>query len=162
LRLRQAALWAMVPLALVNGWPVLGCICADGKYLSNCPALRQPASQVGSEPCCCTKACRETANSDSAAPACCRNADDPNESEPADQSHGIINHKGCCHVVVQSGELPTLLQSVRRADQQAPVPASAILPGDRAGLLALQRRSLFENDTGLAFDLVITLRRLII
>jgi hypothetical protein len=160
--LRQLTLWAMVPLTFCSGWPVLGCICADGNYTSDCPALRRPASELTNE-LCCRKACCATAEADRVIKSCCQDAADSQQSHPDDETRCRLNHRDCCHIVVQSGELPTLLQLVQVADEHGAFISSDMPAWDGALLLALQRASFVENETGQApCDLVIALRRLII
>jgi hypothetical protein len=162
--LRRVALWAMVPLAGVTGWPALGCLCADGTYSRNCPRL----SAAASEPvlgCCCKEACcAQTADETR---GCCKSAGhapaDPLQPTTPDATH-CLTSSGCCHVVVQAGQLPTLVE-------QVPAPEVRELTCATIALVAHQAcpwRSCFEaspveDDTGQrCTDLVITLRRLII
>lgn len=160
--LRQLTLWAMVPLAFCNGWPVLGCICADGIYTSDCPALRGPASELTNE-LCCGKACCATAEPNRVIESCCQSASDSQQSQPDDETRQRLNHKDCCHFVVRGGELPTLLQLVQVSDERGVLASSGTPAWDGALPLALQLASFVENDTGQSpSDLVITLRRLII
>jgi hypothetical protein len=160
--LRQATVWAMAPLAFCNGWPVLGCICADGRFKSNCPALRQAAAQVASKSCC-QEACGATSEPDAAIGSCCQAAADSQQSQKDDKTRCLISHK-CCRIVMQSGTLPPLLQPDPFLDgHQMPAlfnePAWQIVDLSHAS----NRATLFESDTGQhSSDLVITLRRLVI
>lgn len=160
---RQAALWVMVPLAFFNGWPVVGCICGDGSYKSNCPALRQSASEITSESCCCTKACGSTAEPDIAVQSCCRTAADSKESQSQDTTHLAVKHKGC-HIVVESGVLPLLLQPVQIVDAHQVPALFGITAWEAVKLLHAPSLATFvENDTGQhPSDLVIRLCRLVI
>jgi hypothetical protein len=158
----------MVPLAFLNGWPVVGCICADGSYSSNCSMLRDSTTESASESCCCKVACCATAETDAPNPSCCQttadSSTDSQESQSDDESGCVIKHKGCCHIVVQAGELPTLLQPVRVSDDHQ---SSAPLIGFDWELvnlsLASRLASFVDDDTGhCPSDLVIMLRRLVI
>jgi hypothetical protein len=160
--LRQVAVWAMAPLAFCNSWPVLGCICADGSFSSNCPALRQAAAEGASKSCCKAGRCA-TSEPDATAESCCQAADDFQQSRADDDSRCLIGRK-CCRVVVQSGVLPPLSQPVQMVDGHQ-LPALFCESVDQiVNLLHASIRPTFvENDTGQqASDLVITLRRLVI
>jgi hypothetical protein len=158
----------MVPLAFLNGSPVVGCICADGSYSSNCTMLRESTTKSTSEPCCCTVACCATSETDAPNPSCCQttadSAIDNKESQADDETGCVIKYTGCCHIVVQTGELPTLLQPVQIAeDHQSLVPLIAPLWEGVKLSLPSRLASFVDDDTGQCpSDLVITLRRLVI
>jgi hypothetical protein len=165
---RQAVLCAMVPLAFLNGWPVVGCICADGSYSSTCSMLRESTTESASESCCCKVACCTTSETDAPKPSCCQaTADYPadrKESHAGGEPGCRITHKGCCHTVVQAGELPTLSRPVQVSDHDqslAPLIAFAWEGVNRS--LPPRLASFVDDDTGQCpSDLVITLRRLVI
>jgi hypothetical protein len=165
-RVHRAAMWGMVPLALTGGWPDLGCVCADGSYLADCPALRVEAPSTAGN-CRCATACPAAAESDQSVASCCKPATNllAETGQPrADQAVcALLQHGNSCHLVLRAGELPTLLQPVRPADESgiaaADVQHAAITLPSFASLTG----SLVEDDTGQRPpDLVITLRRLII
>ena len=165
---RQAVLCAMVPLAFLNGWPVVGCICADGSYSSDCSMLRESTTEATSESCCCKVACCATSETVAPNPSCCQaTADSPTdskESQADDASGCVIKHKSCCHILMQAGELPTLLQPVQISNDYQPS-APLIESGWEWVILSLSSRlaSIVDDDTGQCpSDLVITLRRLVI
>ncbi len=163
----RAALWAMVPLAVFNGWPVLGCLCADGSYSSNCPALRKSASQRSDDSCCCADACSAEQNSSSTPPSCCLSkADDAADSvvrKPSDGSRQVVRCSQCCHAVVQSAVLPPLPDSVQVADEYR-LPALHASTFESIDFIAAAHAACrVDNDTGHpVIDLVITLGRLVI
>ncbi|MGD9723600.1 MAG: hypothetical protein AB7O59_19860 [Pirellulales bacterium] len=100
--------------------------------------------------------------------SCCQaTADSPTdskESQADDASGCVIKHKSCCHIVLQAGELTTLLQPVQISnDHQSSAPLIEF--GWEWVNLSLASRlaSIVDDDTGQCpSDLVITLRRLVI
>src|SRR5687767_4377274 len=94
---RTLAVWAMIPLVLLSGTPVMGCVCANGQYKFLCQrqtaATEDPATTA---PCsCCPQhkdGARETASS-----SCCKKA-------PRAASTGATVAARCCQEVL---ELPS-------------------------------------------------------
>jgi hypothetical protein len=100
--------------------------------------------------------------------SCCQttadSSADSQESQADEASGCVIKHKSCCHIVMQAGELPTLLQPIQISnDYQSSAPL--IESGWEWVNLSLASRlaSFVDDDTGQCpSDLVITLRRLVI
>jgi hypothetical protein len=153
----------MVPLAFWNGSPTFGCICADGHFETNCPALaarmREDAQQQSKSPACC--GCCADSGLDSKAssvcsePQCCEHSDSSDEPQ--------MGGKNCCKPVVRAPLLPPVVGTVQFADDHHLPALHAFTLKSAATLVATPDDHLVVSDIyPPPNDLVITLRRLVI
>jgi hypothetical protein len=150
----------MVPLALFNAWPVVGCICADGSYKPNCPALRDHARSAATASTCCALAQNDKVDSPKSVHACCQ--DEPAEP-PATADDERVCGKSCCHLVVESPTPSILLVSVKIDLGHDVLTSTTNILDSPSFASNTPWQTIVENDTGQAgCDLVITLKRLII
>jgi hypothetical protein len=159
-RFRAAAVWAMLPLVLLSGQPVFGCICADGRYEPFCRIQLWPGSQTDArqptvEKTRCGRSCCEKGAVDQGARDCCKG-----ETNGCGQSDGAAGGKGCTPIV-KSQVVPPVVTPQQIADQQD-VPA--VCPAHlNASSISLTIGRHWELDTGLPpVDLVVILQRLVI
>lgn len=161
-RFRAIVIWSMVPLAFWNGSPTFGCVCADGNFKTNCPALaarvleetRQPSK---SQNCCCCCADKgldlSVCHSE---PQCCEHAD-----SSGDESQ--VCGKNCCKPVVRAPLLPPVVGAVQFADDHHLPALHAFTLESTVTLDATRVDHPVVSDTyPPPGDLVITLRRLVI
>ncbi len=94
----------MLPLAVVNGWPVMGCICADGHYEAACQQMHgqhSPAVEAEMDSCCCC----EPAEPAESEPNCC--VAGANKPAPESDDSGQLGDQGrCCRAVVAQRPVP--------------------------------------------------------
>lgn len=160
---RRWVILAMLPLAILNGQPVVGCICADGTFKTDCPAMRETAKHVDTNDCCGAGCC---AGHDVPEPShsCCDGAAPEKNGDHSQRTgHAELAGNGCCQPAVDAPVPPPLVSAVQVADEHHS-PALAILPIDAFPPLdALSAARQVEDDTGCPpTDLVITLRHLLI
>lgn len=150
-RLRAFVLWAMVPLAVFGGRPVLGCLCADGSYKTSCPMLRDAIEHRNRS--CRESACCALRNCDNEDADCCQAK--TTTAEP------LLVNPQCCHPVVQAPVLPPLGDVASVTENQQLNLMAATVEAD--SLVSPRGHSRVDHDTGIPTpDLVVTLRRLII
>lgn len=165
-RFRAIVAWAMVPLAVLSGRPVSGCICADGHYEPVCRAAlcagsNSTAGPRNSTSCCGCSCCGQTLSDQSPSrckdrTSCCQKA---GALHPAD---GRSLSKKCCTPVV--GIQAVVKAKVERATSNAVVHSLDVL-APIASVADVQTHGpawIVPHDTGPPVDLVITLRRLLI
>lgn len=170
--MRNVVIWAMLPLAVLNGRPLLGCVCADGKYKTDCPAMAERAQDDASataEPTaaptegksCCQPSCYADESPQEPADSCCA-ASATRDENPA-PTGGLSGRGGCCHPVIESAVPPLRVGAVELdSDHDLPNPSAlvfqAVEPSDARPLVGHM-----EGDIGPpAPGLVIVLRRLIL
>jgi len=161
-RLRAVVLWAMVPLAVVNSRPVVGCICADGHYEAACPNVHKALKQATDGSCRCLACCRAGAASETAGDCCAAQASSC--PSPQGASGGpFVESKPCCRAVVHAPVLPPLVDSVTLDDVYRSPALDVAAPSSQRVFDAPSIGCRVDNDTGQPpLDLVITLGRLII
>jgi hypothetical protein len=154
----------MVPLVVLNGWPAMGCICADGKFSTNCAKLRAPdAAEAKNASCSCGSTCCSTWEQPAKSSCCHASEDVAKETSKTSQqeSRPTINAGDCCQIVWQLGDT-FVVQEVQSNHEQAVslFETAAIV---NVVVLLNSNATCIENDTGQrASDLVVTLRRLLI
>jgi hypothetical protein len=162
-RIREAALWAMVPMSVFHGRPVVGCLCADGRYDAACPGVHRVSQPATASPCCC--ATREAKSAPTQPPRqCCPQEPQGGAQGPGQDCPGpLVKSQTCCRAVVHAPVSPPLVSSTRPADDSH-LPAVCIATPWAAGLVDVTSLGCrVEDDTGLpGVDLVVTLGRLII
>jgi hypothetical protein len=168
-RFRATVIWALVPLALWNGRPVSGCVCADGHFERNCPVLaarmRQTEGQRSERESYCGCAGCAAVGSDKKDSRSCHNETGCCErSSPSQRPDGTeVDSKNCCRPAVQSPLLPPLVTSIQLADDHHLPALLAASLESASSLGATHVRYRVDNDTGPPpRDLVVTLRRLVI
>jgi hypothetical protein len=167
-RLRRAVVWAMAPLALLNGRPVVGCICADGHFDPACRALgssgiRQSAhgaSSIASRVCsrCGTTAVPEMDRRSAGQTDCCQRHDGQHRTDG-----GRVRPRPCCTPVVQFHTAPAIVGPTATGDDR---PAPALTLDAQLRPPAAPPRNVIHRAERSADpppdDLVIALRRLVI
>ena len=171
-RSRAVVMWAMVPLALLSGRPVSGCICADGHYepfcgggprLASDAASQQTAGDATGRGCsCCDKSRADDRNRSccNAKTDCCRRS---SSAHRADSSDARVAGKSCCTPVLRTDLVTIAASSWQLSDeQQLSVLCTAALALPSTGI-ATGAGQPVGSDTGPPpDDLVVTLRRLLI
>ncbi len=172
-RLKSVAVWAMIPLAVLNGRTVSGCICADGHYEATCNTsvcsggtlnsvdTAEPASCGCS--CCAHRADKQGGSDGCRKMSCCsRTSHRPTQSSGGES----FSDKGCCQPVSQTHVTPSVVVK-SGFDELRP---SELLTTDAAASLqsifaaAAHRFAGTHTDVCPCTvpDLVITLRKLVI
>ena len=164
----------MVPLAVLSGQPVYGCICADGHYELFCQAGRCPgkakaaAANPGSTAACCGCSCCADAGPKDASHACCKarvaglaRAACGHQSGNSSAQH--VGNKGCCTPVVQQATVATVVAAPQALDDHW-LPALYVTTLDvNVFESAAHAHGAFPPDFGSPpRDLVVTLQRLVI
>lgn len=140
-RSRAVVLWAMIPLAILSGRPVSGCICADGHYELFCRGelhgaddsnSRHEHSGARSDACsCCDKG---SAGKDQR--SCCRGKSDCCRSN-SDAGGGDTRDAGksCCTPVLRS-DLASVIAGPSRLllDRQLPTLCTAVFALPSTGI----------------------------
>jgi hypothetical protein len=171
-RVRDLVAIALIPVALLSGQPVNGCICADGHYAYLCRAghrtARHQESDVASastESCSC---CHHADVGKTSHDCCTEDADccGSKQQEPQGAQHQVYPHissKGCCTPVVSDAVERTLTASVQASDGHQAVALLAMMPDLLHSQLGeLPGRHLLTDIRPPPDDLVVTLRRLVI
>lgn len=170
-RLKALAVWAMVPLAVLNGRTVGGCICADGHYEASCNVAvcaggtLNAADSAAPASCgcsCCTHRADKQGGSD-----CCRKKSccSHEPQSPARSSGGeSLSDKGCCQPVSQTHVTPTV---VVKSNFDEARPLELLTTDAAASLQSLLEAAAHRFDdnraaTATAPDLVIALHKLVI
>lgn len=155
----------MLPLAILNGQPIVGCICADGTFKTDCPAMRETAGQADTGDCCAASRCRRQV-AQTQPPSCCQRAAD--NTECATRAEHRANEpevagKGCCQPALEAPVPPRLVSVVQVADDHHLPALATVLAEAFVRLDAVSAARQVEDDTGQSpIDLVITLRHLLI
>lgn len=170
-RMRTALFFGMVPLTILNGWPSVGCSCADGQFNLSCRGAVCSAIHVGARPMsagssCCGCPCCAERGGDKSRSSCCsqptKKSYPPSNTPSQDgRQAGGPNHG--CTTVVQMQPIPGVVASLQFNDQHE-VLALFVVPLDLASPLAVSQTSAcVEIDSGPPPDnLVVTLQRLVI
>jgi hypothetical protein len=153
----------MVPLVLLNSWPAMGCICADGKFSTTCSKVRaREAGEAKNASCSCGTACCSTSEK-ATKRSCCHSsanvAEAASQTTSQQESGPTITGGDCCQIVWQSGDI-LVVQEVQPQQVVSSFETAAVADVE---VLLISNATCIENDTGqLASDLVVTLRRLLI
>ena len=163
---------ALIPVALLSGQPVHGCICADGHYEFFCRAghrasghQEKEAASATTESCsCCHKPDAGKTSHDCCHGATgCGNTAQQQSQDTERQAHPHLSGKGCCTPVVGSAIERTLTTTVQTDDGHQFVALFAMMPElPHAQMEAHPRRHLLVDTGPPPDDLVVTLRRLVI
>jgi hypothetical protein len=149
---------------------MLGCVCADGHYKTNCPAMTKAAKQIASDSCCGGSSCRAGCRADRKATepccSCCKRTDSSNNANPSSQdatAARLAKGNGCCHAVFEVAVPPLLLNIVQVEDVHNLPNASGLVFESFGQFDAAAFGGRVDDDTGqFPGDLVIMLRRLLI
>ena len=162
-RLRPTVALAMVPLAILNAWPVLaGCICADGHYEPVCNAglCRADAGDCGCSYCAERASNRGISNCCNAKTHCCHRR---SETSPQNNDGGKqVSGNGCCTPIVHVAA-PAVITMPHTIDlHQTPVLMLVAVTVPLSTFTAsFTNRVEVENDLP-PNDLVVALQRLVI
>ena len=165
--LRAVVFMGMVPLIILNGWPVGGCICADGQYRASCSGCRSRARDAttpqnsirhaSDERACCTA--RKVSN----VPRSCCKGNHCCEQSKGRTSHGTGVRNPCCTPVVQMQAAPAVSVSPAIEDHDRGLAVFAALANPPSLAVAALHGRGVEIDIELpSNDLVVILQRLII
>jgi len=163
-RLRTTVALAMMPLAIVNAWPVsLGCICADGHYEPLCNVRLCRAGVAGCGCSCCADGAsiRVTSRCGNGNQNCCchrRSETSPQNNDGGKQIAG----NGCCTPIVHAAPpaVITLPQTIDARQTQALILTAVELPS--SFLVANVRHGVELETSPPPHDLVVVLQRLVI
>lgn len=158
--LRAVVVWALVPVAALNGRTVSVCICGNGEVQSNCNAIvcAQPAATVSCGCPCCAKR-RDGAGCCQGKSCCASKSHDPSSDTPRE---GWVA-KTCCQLETQAHVTPTVVAKSShdefRASESPSVDAYVVQPLCEA---SIHRFDDAHPDIFTAPDIVIELRKLVI
>ena len=166
--LRAAIFLGMVPLVILNGWPVAGCICADGHYEASCPgcvgrARHAAAEQKPTTRSCCGRACCARAGKSESTHSCCKGHKSCCKQAKGREVNAPAIEGPCCTPVAQTQVIPVVSVSPAVVDHHQAVAVFAAIPDLPSLAAAVHHGRCVEIDTGPPpNDLVVTLQRLII
>ncbi len=172
-RIRALVAFALIPVALLSGQPVHGCICADGHYEFFCRAGHRAsrhqeetdtASTIAESCSCCHKADAGKTSHDccKGATGCCDSAKRQSQ-DPQHPASPYLSGKGCCTPVVSDATERTLTASVQTNGDHQVVALFAIMPELPCSQMDANRCPHLLASTGPPpDDLVVTLQRLVI
>lgn len=165
-RSRGAIFVAMVPLVFLNGWPIGGCICADGHYEPFCRGCGRTANSsadhaLAASTCCGHTCCARHTDSD-ADRSCCKGHNCCEQSQ-----QGTSNEPGvrgpCCTPVRQLPVTPVVKVSPTAVDHHQDLAVFTVVADLPLAAATVHHGRCVEIDTGPPpNDLVVTLQRLII
>jgi hypothetical protein len=157
---RRLIVLAMLPVVIAGGQPVVGCICADGRLKTDCPAIRAKACHAetmdGQAPCCAP----------ATQPSCCQGAAgtavDTSDAQARAGGSAAAPHR-CCRPAIEAAVPPQLVAAVRVVDDHHLL-ALSIVPHDGSvpRAAATAGRWLEDDAARPPTDLVIALGRLLI
>jgi hypothetical protein len=169
LRLRAAAVWAAMPLVVLNGRTVVGCGCTGHFkavcHCSCCSGMQDGSKQHGKN--CCSCCGSHSANNSKSKCPCCDRSELPQRCDTANgnshcPSHQSLERHHCKSIALYEVIRFTAASSADAGDLHASIftladlTSPALLDHSRAGLTV-------DFNTGPPpNDLVVTLRRLIL
>ncbi len=167
-RLEALAVWAMIPLAVLNGRTVGGCICADGRYEATCnTSVCAGRTWTSAESASCGCSCCAHGTDKQGGTDCCRRKSccSHEPQKPVRSSGGeSVSDKGCCQPVSQTYVTPTV---VIKSNFDEARPLELLTTDAAASLQSLFQAAAHRFDDNhvascTAPDLVIRLRKLVI
>jgi hypothetical protein len=155
----------MLPLAILNGQPVVGCICADGTFKTNCPAMRETAETASADDCCGAGCCARQETQETSHTCCdaaARETNDASRSQEPTDKH-VLASKSCCQPAVEAAVPPPLVSAVQMVDDHHLLAPATLPAATVVGINAVSTCRQVDDDTGRPpTDLVITLGHLLI
>jgi hypothetical protein len=166
LRFRPLVVWAMLPLVVLDGRTVSGCICLDGHFDLACNTdvcSGKAAANAASLPSCGCSCCfgaEEGADCCRKRPCCSTDSRETSQL-PGDASW---SDKSCCQPVSQTHVTPSVIV---RSEVEVARPLELMTVDSAASVQSLfaevaHHFDITRADTCTAPDLVITLRKLVI
>lgn len=119
--IRAVSIWAMIPLTVLSGTPLIACICANGDVKLLCQRCASLSAVTEESHGSC---CFQAGQLEETAPTCCQEP-----AKVAKQSNELAASSRCCHSVVQLPIPGVTAKSIAPPDEHvASVPLFVALP----------------------------------
>lgn len=161
-RLRAVAVWAMLPLAMINGRLQAGCICPNGQFSSQCRAASCPgngaASETSATGCCGCSCCTQ---SDNGSHECCQKQSHKSSHGNSVPREGRLSQRGCVPAF-EVHTTPVVLTDSIQLDDVEFVAFATISPANDQPSNGLLNGRVHSDSDPPPGDIVIRLHRLVI
>jgi hypothetical protein len=158
--IHTAVLWAMIPLAVLNGRMVTGCISPDGQFNPNCNCCTVRSAATKSLEQGAKQSCRCCATSHCSHSSCCKGKSVAHSKLPTKHGNGF--NSSSCQSVAQYLIIPTIIQNVVDHDDLVYMALDVVTADFTPFLAGIPQREPGIDATPPPDNLVISLQRFLI